>query len=478
MRGTAGVKLLLLILAVSFVKVSARIGVSWAEDVEPRRLRSVDDLSSEVFEELLRVHERGPVGSLQIPNVARRIHRIVVEGSANEGEDFDHNARGRALKALNDGSDRLLEGISDQEKEMSRRALASDDSRELLSAADAAQIIGVAAFSLIIVGLVMLILGNVLNGAESGEPINFFQTDSAFVTGTPGASFKNVTPCERLPLQLKPNAGEDPPLFSYLPITQGLIGNLLGLVDGIGPEPEADGIVNVFRKFFDVNGVLEEKGNIPNSDTCLASSTAASTDTSAPECVVTADCCKVDGFVVNCNAETNRCEKIKLAIVPGGYSVEPFCLMWSKTASGRTIDTFGFVPLNPYPPISLLKSVSLLPVCPIPGNPFKDVTDPVSGEPTAIKCKACAFYFGFPITKFAIGPFRFKLTIQIGGLALSWAVKPKLAFGANAATADRIKIWDGFRNQVRSTIRAAFFVHYGHELTRNQSLFLLSFRHD
>jgi hypothetical protein len=471
MRSTVGVKLLLLLLAVSFTKVSSRIGVSWADDVEPRRLRSVDDLSSEVFEVLRQVHEKGIGGSLQIPHVARRIHKIVVEGSADEGEDFDHHARGRALKALNDGSDRLVKAIFAQEKELTRRSLGSGDSRELKKSGK--QIVAIGIFTAVIIFFVFLIITNLINGATGSAIIPFFAVDNAFVTGTPGLSFKQVTPCERLPLQQTPNRGGKVPLFSYLPITQGLVGNILDLGSNIGFDSTAT--VDFFRSLLDINGVLENEDNIPNSDTCLA----VTTDATAPECVVTAECCKEEGFVVNCNAVKKRCEKAELANVPGGFSLEPFCLMWSKTDSGTTIDTLGFVPSSPWPPIKPIPLVSVLPLCPIPLNPFKAIPpEDDSLEGTTVDCKFCDFYFGFDLADFAIGPVKFKVTIQFSGVAFSWADEAKLAFGVNAGTADRIPFWDGFRNQVRSTSRVTFCVHCGHELTRNQSLSLISFRYN
>jgi hypothetical protein len=125
---------------------------------------------------------------------------------------------------------------------------------------------------------------------------------------------------------------------------------------------------------------------------------------------------------------------------------EPFCLLWSKTGT-NTIDTLAFVPLTFWPPIKPVPFVSLLPLCPIPLNPFEG--EDQGSNP--INCKFCEFILGFPIADFSIGPYPMKLTIQTGGVAMSWGDKAKLAFGTNAAVsgnneASSPKIWDGFRS--------------------------------
>jgi hypothetical protein len=427
MRSTLGVKLLLLVLVVLVANVSARIGTSWTEDVGPRRLRSIDALTSDVFEELNRLHMTGAAGALQIPHVARRIHKIVVEGSADEGEDFDDRARGRALKALNDGSDRLLEGISDQQKEMARRVLESGDSRELVTLEGASTVLGIAAFTALVAFFVVSAVTFLIN-PEGVKDIDIFKSNTDPFKATPGETFKNVIPCRNVPLQMTPNPGEDsPPLFSYLSITPGFIGNLLFFDQGVDG---AVATVTLFAGLLNIIDVLSNETNIPDrtdTGTCLA---VDDTD----KCKVTAECCEVDGFV-DCNTDTNQCEKVDV-----GFTVEPFCLLWSKTDSGNTIDTLAFVPASPWPPIQPLPFLpSILPVC----------------QMGVIGCQVCDFYAGFEINRFEINNKGYVATIQFGGIAFSWAEEAKLAFGTNLATAESIRIWDGFLNVVSS---ASLFV--------------------
>jgi hypothetical protein len=414
-----GIKLLLLVLVLSFAKVSARIGISWADDVEPRRLRSVDDLTSQVFEELHRLHMTGAAASLQLPNSARRIHRIVVEGSANEGEDFDHEARGRALKALNDGSDRLLEGLSDQQKDMARRALESGDSRELISKGT----VGIVILTAFVIFLVVLIITKLINDGTTGEDvIDFLDKDEGFFKGTPGVNYKNIFPCNKIPLQLTANQGEtEPPSFSYLSITRGLLASL--------SDPEDD-VLGFFQELFDLDALLG-KSSAAGTEICLKEG----------ECTVTSECCKKEDFVVNCNDDTGRCESMPAGIDAGGFSVEPFCVLWSESdeSVATAIDTFAFVPATKWPPVVPLAVVgSLLPLCAPPGKKL----------PSGNECKLCDFYRGFEIKQFLVGPVLFQSTIQFGGVAFSWADKSKLAFGTNLATAGKITIWDGFLNVV------------------------------
>lgn len=419
MKSTVGVKLLLLILAVSFAKVSARIGVSWAEDVEPRRLRSIDSLSSEVFEELHRLHSTGAAASLQFPNAARRIHRIVVEGSADEGEDFDHNARGRALKALNDGSDRLLEGISQHEKDMARRVLESGDSRQLGVKGK----VGIALFSAFVIFLVVLVITNIINGVKDTDTIDYFANDNAFLTGTPGTSFKSIFPCNRIPLQLTPTKEQtDPPNFSYLPVTQGLTGRL--------SDPTGD-VLGFFKDLFNITSLVDE-GSAPDVANCVKQG--------EPKCKLTSDCCKRTDFVVNCNANTGLCDSVVAGADVNGFSIEPFCLLWSESDKVATaIDTFAFVPATRWPPIvPLVVTGSILPKCALPLNELTP----------GVQCVQCEYYRGFELGRFAVGPFMLQLTIQFGGVAFSWGDKAKLAFGTNDNTEEQLSIWDGFLNVV------------------------------
>jgi hypothetical protein len=419
MRSTVGVKLLFLLLAVSFTKISARIGVSWAEDVEPRRLRSVDDLSSEVFDELLQLHLSGVGSVLQFPTTAKRIHRIVVEGSAGEGEEFDHHARGRALKALNDGSDRILAAISIREKELTRRALGSGDSRELIGATA-----GTVAFGLFVTFLVVLAITNIVLGT-TGEKVIPFTGGNDFLTGIPGKSFDKVFPCNKIPLQETANPGEAAPLFASLPITQGLTDTIFS-----GTEDAINDVVKIFKSLFNV------KENIMETIKELQ----GQCQSKGGMCTLTSDCCKKQSFVVNCNSGV--CDDIAEA-APGtsGFSIEPFCLLWSEsTRVANTIDTLAFVPATRWPPVKPLVVLgSILPFCARPGNRLS------SGD----ECNSCEFYRGFEIGKpFGVGPFLFQLTIQFGGVAFSWADRPKLAFGTNGETKGQISIWDGFLNVV------------------------------
>ena len=103
---------------------------------------------------------------------------------------------------------------------------------------------------------------------------------------------------------------------------------------------------------------------------------------------------------MNCNESNDQCEAQPEAQVAGGFkSVEPFCLSWSKTApNSNNIDTIGFAPLNPWPPVELIPNlVSIAPLCPIPLNALN------LGTGKAFNCKFCEYKLGFAVADFSIG---------------------------------------------------------------------------
>lgn len=211
-----------------FISTSARIGEQWNAQHKPKGRRSLEDLSQHVFEQLLELHEQGPTASLRVPHVARAVHRIVVEGSAAEGSTFDEDARGRALTALNVAADRLTRGVDPHDV---RHLLSNPDySRELAGKSMAIK----AAFAALLVFMVVLVVSNIVNGVTGSTPWPFVGSDNSFITGALGASYKNVLPCDKLPL-----VQDD--TFGYLPITNGLVSSTLDLV---GPEGD---LVNFFR---------------------------------------------------------------------------------------------------------------------------------------------------------------------------------------------------------------------------------------
>jgi hypothetical protein len=116
------------------------------------------------------------------------------------------------------------------------------------------------------------------------------------------------------------------------------------------------------------------------------------------------------------------------------FTIEPFCLLWSKSTSNEGfIDTLGFAPRTPSPPVAVLPGVQLLTKCPLPFM-------------APAPCTNCEFAAGWPLEQFNIGPITCQALFQFRGIALSWADNAKLAFGTNEASSS-IQIWDGFRNQ-------------------------------
>lgn len=158
---------------------------------------------------------------------------------------------------------------------------------------------------------------------------------------------------------------------------------------------------------------------LPNPDNCLPEFSA---------CNYTAECCRPGGEnVVICN-DDDRCEVLTNAeVAGGGYSFEPFCLAWSKTApDAKSIDTFAFAPALPWPPIQPLPLVlNLLPFCPIPLDEFSDLPDGLK----VLSCKLCQFTYGFPIADIVLAKVKHKLTVQ-------WCVMKcqKTAIGTGSAT--------------------------------------------
>jgi hypothetical protein len=410
-----------------------------AKNVKPKRSLSVEELSDSVFEELNQFHNMGVAATLQIPHLAVRVHRLVVEGSADEGQEFDKDASGRALVALKTGSDRFLSHISDRASSIERHLQEQDphgNSRELLSAKN---IIGIVVFTLLVTFLIVLVVTNLIAGTTTWPGIPVFTSPPDFLSGTPGIDYRQISPCNRVPLQITPNRGEvAPPNYSYLPVTGGFIRNIIESAS----SDVAKSVVSVLESLFTIETILGNPNLLPPLPAdCLAKNQV---------CKLTSECCTSKVFSVNCADGPNDqqfCEWSDLA--PDVSTYEPFCALWSTTEDDegrKRIDTFAFVPKDLWPPIKPFPGISLLPLCPIPLNPF---AVPAGAAPLA-GCKACEFILGFPITEFVIGGIPFQLTIQWGGVALSWADNAKLAFGTNVAIGgspdvSTPQIWDGFR---------------------------------
>jgi hypothetical protein len=238
--------LFFLLFADSSTRVSARIKGSLADHVKgikPRRGLSDVDLSNKVFEELRRFQSEGASSTLKLPHTAVSIHRIVVEGAANEGEEFNEEARSRALTALKSGSSRFAsEGVM-QATAIHRNLQENGGGRDLQSAKN---ILGIVIFTLYITFLVVLVVTNLVAG-ELGFPIiPAFESPAEFLTGTPGASFSNINPCNKIPLQTQGINGKEAPKFSYLPVTGGFLTNVYAKLD-----------VSVLENVTQVQGMIE-----------------------------------------------------------------------------------------------------------------------------------------------------------------------------------------------------------------------------
>lgn len=212
-----------------FGHAAARIGFnsSWATDLTPTARRSLQDLSTGVFEELRALHGSGPLGSLKLPRVAHRVHRLLVEGSANEGEEFDKEARGRALEALHLGADSLVTHVSDQH-EMHARLLEESEQQLLAYDQNSARIFpvnlnvnfttaehyqlvqrhrqlqlspknkaGIVLFTALTVFLIVLLVSNLVTAETGSEPWGFLANDNAYHNGTLQSSFKKINPCNK-----------------------------------------------------------------------------------------------------------------------------------------------------------------------------------------------------------------------------------------------------------------------------------------
>ena len=141
------------------------------------------------------------------------------------------------------------------------------------------------------------------------------------------------------------------------------------------------------------------------------------------------------------------------------------------------MDTIGFTPRSPWPPIDLLPQPSFL----AKGLPAKlalwsrNRVLPSCQSPSYPGCFYCEFVNGFEMgPPIEIGKIGYQATMKFGGFALSWADQGKLAYGTNSATGsgDAPQIWDGFRNQDLPVIEGMNF-WLSFELN-----FLSSFAHD
>lgn len=162
--------------------------------------REIRDISTDVFEELLVLHNEVHMTPFHIQGVARRLHKIVLSAaSAEDGTSSPHTRR-LAVQGLKSGANKLKTHASEQ----AERHLAlldstgvQHDDRHLLSTAN---IVGIAGFSILIVFLTVLLVSNIVIGATGGEPWPFLGIDNDYLNGAPGSSFDNILPCDKLPL--------------------------------------------------------------------------------------------------------------------------------------------------------------------------------------------------------------------------------------------------------------------------------------
>ncbi|CAB9504369.1 Inherit from bactNOG: repeat protein [Seminavis robusta] len=377
------------------------------DGAKPKHHRSLEDLSNSVFEELrvLQEHGSGPHVAISVPLVVQKVHRTLVEGSAGEGEDFGPHARRRALQALGDGGDRLIHLLlsrDDGDRALAKKSSNWEDNKA-----------GIAGFTAVMIFFSVLLISNIVAGAGGAKPWPFLGNDNAYFQGTPGRSFRNISPCSKLPMQ-------SDALWSYFPITQGFLGNIRsGAGDAIDQVlGENNSILRMMELLLNPETVADVE-DLPNAENCFQIT---------EECQLTAECCRKEGFLVNCNEDTLRCEEKRLAEVAGGtFAVEPFCLAFTRTApDSLTPDSLAFAPRSPWPPMDLDFGASGL-----------------------ISDENCRFHSGWPTVEIPVFKILTKLTIQFDGIALSWADNAKLAFGTNADTSGERSpvIWDGFRNQ-------------------------------
>lgn len=157
----------------------ARVGsspLSWTEQHIPKQRRSLKELSNQVFQELLEVHRSsGMMGPVLIPSTAVRVHRILVEGSADQGQEFDEEAQKRALLALRLGADNLIKDLKEEDADY-RRFLEQDsnlraghmDHRALTSGT-----LGLILFGTLVVTLIVLAVTNIIAGATGTNIVSY-----------------------------------------------------------------------------------------------------------------------------------------------------------------------------------------------------------------------------------------------------------------------------------------------------------------
>jgi hypothetical protein len=127
----------------------------------------LEDLYTSVFEELQRLHTVGAAGSLQVPQVARRVHRIVVEGSGNEGKLFDGGAKYHASRALQAASDlyKIMSSSFVPERELQLYQSADYGNRQLQSTGD----VGKFLFAAFLVFMVVCVVKKLVEGIQEQE---------------------------------------------------------------------------------------------------------------------------------------------------------------------------------------------------------------------------------------------------------------------------------------------------------------------
>lgn len=215
----------------------------FGQDLKKKSLRNIAksnterDVSSDVFEELLLL-QGGPSAAFRIQGVARRIHEITFRD-----EESSPHARRRALHGLKLGADKFKRHVQqDTERHLANLANVDSlpDSRALTSAAN---VIGIAAFAAILVFLVVLLVTNLAD--PGGAVFDFLGTDNIFLQGVPGASYRSIGGCNKLPLVPEEIYGYrelcyyilislerlcptklNPCLLLLVPLTQGFVANL------------------------------------------------------------------------------------------------------------------------------------------------------------------------------------------------------------------------------------------------------------
>ena len=271
MMGPGGLRLILSA-ALIVHEASGRLGTnaSWTTGRKSMPSRSLEELADGVFQELLFLHEDGVAGSFQIPKVISNVHKLIVEESANDDDEFGLSAQRRALMAIQSGAAKLEAHMDDQVamilddaeakgfeswelNDTNGMSASVNGRRHLLSDKQKLYAGSVAKLTVLITFFTVFIVQNILDAESNSKPWPYLASDDAFFKGALGESFQQIYPCSKLPLS-------SDNYFSYLPVSQGLTGTLTGKLskfDQGGAALEYMKVCKLCSKFEFESDVLE-----------------------------------------------------------------------------------------------------------------------------------------------------------------------------------------------------------------------------